>query len=34
MVDENGTVAYRQAVAIDSYEQLRDLVREHLGVTV
>jgi thiol-disulfide isomerase/thioredoxin len=34
MVDEKGKVVYDDAVAIESYAQLADLVEEHLGVPV
>ncbi len=34
MVDEQGKVVYDDAVAIESYGQLADLVEEHLGVPV
>jgi thiol-disulfide isomerase/thioredoxin len=34
LVAEDGTVAYRDFVAIESYEQLAGLVEEHLDVTV
>jgi thiol-disulfide isomerase/thioredoxin len=34
MVDADGKVVYEQFVVIRSYQQLRDLVEEHLDVTV
>lgn len=34
MVGKDGRIAYQQFVAIDSYAQLRDLVKKHLGITV
>ena len=32
LVDETGRVAYRQAVAVDSYAQLKGLVEKHLDI--
>jgi thiol-disulfide isomerase/thioredoxin len=34
LVDEDGGVAHREFVVIESYEQLATLVEEHLGVDV
>ena len=34
LVDEDGKVVYREFVVIESYDQLADLVQEHLGVRV
>jgi thiol-disulfide isomerase/thioredoxin len=34
LVDADGTVVHREFVVIESYEQLAELVEEHLGVSV
>jgi thioredoxin-like negative regulator of GroEL len=34
LVDEQGSITQIEFVAIDSYEQLRDLVEKHLDVSL